>query len=87
MGSTTMQLSELNRLARELREHDRVESAIVRGFGHGNYKTATSVALDVVGDYAPDDLKEVINRDDDVTVASMRANNDGNLETTVFMVR
>jgi len=80
-----MLLPELNALAKELREHDRVESAVVRGFGHGNYKTASSVALDVVGDYAPEELKKAINRDDDVSVAGMRANSDGNLETTVFV--
>jgi len=80
-----MLLPELNALAKELREHDRVESAVVRGFGHGNYKTADSVALDVVGDYAPEQLKKAINRDDDVSVANMRANSDGNLETTVFV--
>ena len=80
-----MLLPELNALAKELREHDRVESAVVRGFGEGNYKTASAVALDVVADYSPEGLKKAINRDDDVSVASMRANNDGKLDVTVFV--
>jgi len=84
MGRTTMQLPELNALARDLRESEHVESAIVRGFGGDDITEATSVAIDVVGDCAPSALTDAINGDR-VRVANMRANIDGKLDTCVFI--
>jgi len=82
-----MEAHQLTKMARELKETVQVSSAIVRGFGEGDFASSDSVALEMECRSIPEDVTHLINYEDDVKLANTSVARDDKKMSVVVWTR